>query len=83
MVFTMNTITLKDVPPALHSSLKARARENGRSLNREVLVTLENALRSKPLDVETLANRARTVRESAGVYVTRDDLTAMKNKGRA
>jgi hypothetical protein len=52
-------------------------------LNREVLVTLENALRSKPLDVETLANRARTVRESAGVYVTRDDLTAMKNKGRA
>lgn len=78
----MNTITLKDVQPALHQSLKARAREHGRSLNREILAVLESAIRCEPLDAETIASRARAVRESAGVYVTRADLTAFKNRGR-
>ena len=79
----MNTITLKDVPPALHKSLKARARENGRSLNREVLVTLENALRSKPFSAENIATRAKALREEAGIYVTQPDLISLKNKGRS
>lgn len=78
----MNTITLKDVQPALHQSLKARAREHGRSLNREILAVLENAIRCESLDVETIASRARAVRESAGVYVTRADLVTFKNRGR-
>jgi plasmid stability protein len=81
--FIMKTITLKDVPPALHQSLKARAREHGRSLNREILVSLESLLRCEPLDAEALAQRAREAREAAGVYVTRVDLAAFKDKGRS
>ena len=78
----MNTITLKDVPPMLHKALKTRAREHGRSLNREILAALENTVRCESLDAESLANRARAVRESAGGYVTRADLAAFKNRGR-
>lgn len=39
----MPAITLKDIPRALHRDLKARAKANRRSLNQEVIVTLESA----------------------------------------
>ena len=35
------TITLKNVPPALHRSLKKQAKLNKRSLNQEALTVLE------------------------------------------
>jgi plasmid stability protein len=37
------TITLKDIPRNLHRALKSRARTNRRSLNQEVIATLEAA----------------------------------------
>ena len=39
--FHMATLTLKDVPPKLHSALRKRAEKNRRSLNQEVLFCLE------------------------------------------
>ena len=39
--FPMATLTLKDVPPKLHSALRKRAEKNRRSLNQEVLFCLE------------------------------------------
>jgi plasmid stability protein len=38
------TITLKNVPPEIHRSLKERARRNNRSLNQEVILALESSL---------------------------------------
>ncbi len=46
MVPIMNgaTITLKNVPPALHRSLKEQAKKHKRSLNQEAIHCLEGAL---------------------------------------
>ena len=38
------TITLKNVPPELHRSLKESARRNKRSLNQEAIHVLESSL---------------------------------------
>ena len=38
------TITLKNVPPALHRSLKELAKKHKRSLNQEAIFCLEGAL---------------------------------------
>jgi len=40
----MAAITLKAIPLRLHQQLKSRARKNRRSLNQEVLATLEAAV---------------------------------------
>lgn len=45
----MPTMTIKNIPKVLYKRLKQRAAENRRSLNSEVIVSLENpwvALRS-------------------------------------
>jgi plasmid stability protein len=51
-VFTMATLTLKDVPPKLHSALRKRAEKNRRSLNQEVLFCLERIAGLTVLDDE-------------------------------
>ncbi len=40
----MVSITLKDIPDSIHRTLKQRARLHHRSLNKEVLATIEEAL---------------------------------------
>jgi antitoxin FitA len=78
----MNTITIKDVPPAVHRTLKSRAKAHGRSLNKEIITTLESTLHGSPIDATTVGRHARAVRETMGVYLTQKDLTALKNEGR-
>ncbi|MEM7391297.1 MAG: plasmid stability protein [Verrucomicrobiota bacterium] len=50
----MATITLKDIPPALHSALKHRAKQNGRSLNKEALACLESVVHPSKVDVTSM-----------------------------
>lgn len=50
----MKTITLKDIPPRVHTALKQRARQHGRSLNKEVLACLEMAVAPTRVDVHAL-----------------------------
>jgi plasmid stability protein len=78
----MSTITLKDVPAAVHANFRSRAKAHGRSLNKEIIVTLESALHSTAIDAATIGQHARAVRESMGVYLTQKDLDAFKNTGR-
>ena len=78
----MNTITLKDVPPAVHRALKSRAKAHGRSLNKEIITTLESTLHGSSIDATAVGKHARAVRETMGVYLTQKDLTALKNAGR-
>ena len=78
----MSTITLKDIPPVIHQTLKSRAKTHGRSLNKEILATLETSLQSTRLDAGSLLTRARAVRETMGIYITEQDLTMFKNEGR-
>lgn len=78
----MSTITIRDVPPAVHRSLKSRARAHGRSLNREIIVTLESILHGAAIDAKAVGTHARAVRETMGVYLTQEDLVRLKNTGR-
>ena len=78
----MSTITIKNVPPVLHRAFKARANAHGRSLNKEIIATLENTLRSTLIDGSAVGMRARAIREEMGVYLTQEDLTALKKAGR-
>ncbi len=70
----MPSITLKELPARLHEQLKRRATANHRSLNREVIATLEEALAgnhataanvSQPLAARTSFARSIKVAELA------------------
>ena len=78
----MSTITIKNVPPTVHRTLKSRAKAHGRSLNREIITTLEHTLHGAPIDATAIGKHARAVRETMGVYLSRKDLTSLKNAGR-
>jgi plasmid stability protein len=78
----MSTITLKDVPPEIHRSLKDRAQVHGRSLNKEIIVTLESIVHGAAIDAKAVGKHARAVRETLGVYLTQKDLARLKNAGR-
>ena len=52
--FIMATITLKNIPDELHLILKDRAKRHGRSLNKEVIVCLEESIAPKPVDINSL-----------------------------
>ena len=41
--YVMTTITIRNVPSAIHMALERRAEAHGRSLNKEILATLRGA----------------------------------------
>src|SRR5687767_4239387 len=75
-------VTIKDLPARIHRKLKRRAGANKRSLNREVIDILEQAVQSTPLDVEaTLAEFARLRGRIQGPALTEAMLREAKNQG--
>jgi antitoxin FitA len=56
----MPTITLKNLPQELHRELKNRARAHHRSLNKEVIATLQGVTtKTFQLDTEAMIRDAR------------------------
>jgi len=78
----MATITIKNIPDEIYEKIKQSARLHRRSINNEIIHYLEQILEPKPLDKETLLQRARAVREKAGIYLTEKELKKLKNQGR-
>ena len=78
----MSSITLKNVPPEIHATLKSRAKAHGRSLNKEIIASLEGIIHSGRVNADAIINHARKVRETTEVYLTQDNLTEFKNAGR-
>lgn len=60
----MKSITLKDIPVAVHSALKQRAKLHGRSLNKEALACLEMAVAPTRVDTHALLFEMRKHRAS-------------------
>jgi len=57
-------ITLKNIPADLHRKLKKRAKEHHRSLNREILATLQGAAnQSLRIEPAALIREARAIRK--------------------
>ena len=78
----MATLTLKDLPVDLHRKLKARAEQNGRSLNREVIECLEASFRAERIDVDARIEEARAIRQSLTHHLTDREITRLKRQGR-
>jgi hypothetical protein len=79
----MPTITVKNIPTDLYQRLKQSAEANRRSINSEVIVCIERAVRSRKVDPETILTRARKLRENTGDHlITEDEFTQAKIAGR-
>ena len=79
----MPTLTIKNIPTDLYDRLKEKAALHHRSLNSEVIVCLERALRSERIEPEEILARARHLRgKTAGHVLTDRELTKAKNEGR-
>jgi len=76
----MASLMIRDLPPELHERLKERARVNRRSLGKEALVILEEALgmRGWPPSIEELDN----LRISGPKPLTQDLLDEARESGR-
>ena len=80
---TMVNFTVKGIPDDLYEKLKLRAREHRRSVNSELIVVLELALRHGLRDPTEVLARADAVRGGLAVPpYTQASLTAARLKGR-
>ena len=80
----MATLTLKSVPDELYAQLKARAERHRRSLNREAITCLEQAVRaSADRDPQSVLAALRAARlRLRGIHVTDKQLAAARHEGR-
>jgi plasmid stability protein len=79
----MPNITLKNIPRDLHRALKSRAKAHHRSLNKEVIATLQIATsNTAPLDAQKLIAEAREMRRKFTRQVTPEEIQAWKIAGR-
>ncbi len=79
----MATITLKDIPRPIHAALKHRAKQHGRSLNKEALACLETAVAPAKIDVEALLLEIQRYRSSLPGRLNDRLLEEAKTMGRA
>ena len=76
-------LTLKDVPPALHARLRARAERHRRSLSREAIACLEAGVPAEPVDVDALLSQARAARRRVHRTVPGGTIRRQVNTGRS
>lgn len=77
----MPSITVKNIPHALHEGLKSAAMRNRRSLQNEILVCLELAVEKTPPSKSELLIVADELREKLP-WVDHDQLDQFKRAGR-
>ena len=79
----MPTLTIKGMPDPLYLRLKQRAAEHRRSLNSEILVTLEQVIAAAPPDPNALLARVDAIRNKLRVTpLTEARLRTAKAHGR-
>jgi plasmid stability protein len=82
----MANLTVKGIPDELHAQIKRRAGENHRSMNREILQILEEAMERAPQtrpDAEEILQRLRTFRgKMHGPGLTPEEIDRAIDEGR-
>ena len=80
----MPTLTIKNIPEDLYLQLKQSAKINHRSINSEVIVCIEQAVRSSRVTPEAILTKARKLREATISYSVNDsEFTQAKLMGRS
>lgn len=79
----MPNLTLKNVPSELHRTLKNQAKAHHRSLNKEVIATLQASTESAPANgVAQQLAEAREMRSRCKRRVTLKEIQAWRIEGR-
>ena len=79
----MPTITLKDIPRPLHRDLKKRAAAHHRSLNKEVIATLQAATgAATSVDAAALKEEALAARSQFSRMMTAKEIRSWTKQGR-
>ena len=79
----MPSLTIKNVPDDLYKRLKESANQHRRSVNSEVIVCLERALRSKRVDPEAFLTRVDALHKQVSLTPLTDEvLMRAKEDGR-
>jgi len=78
-----STMTIKNIPQNLYEMLKQNAAINHRSINKEVIALIEDALSVKKVSPEDFLVSVRRLREKTKkVELTDDFIDQAKNEGR-
>lgn len=82
--FAMNkTLTIKNMPEKLYKRLKASAKANHRSLNKEIIACVEKAAPAKRMTPKEILASVNAFREKwKGPPITDEFLNWAKNEGR-
>ncbi len=75
-------ITIKDVPEHLHAHLKEAADRDGRSINKQIIYTLERAILSRKVDRTETIEKIRSLREQIADEVDVSDMEQIINQDR-
>ena len=75
------TLTLKNIPAALHARLKESAERNRRSLNSEILVRLESTLAAPVVDRQARLRELKAFTDKQA-FVDHDLIDKFKRQGR-
>lgn len=79
----MATLTIKNIPDKIYQGLKQQALLHRRSLNSEVIISLEQVLGRKEADPSAVLSKARKVRaKSVKFHLTEKILVSAKKQGR-
>ena len=77
------TITLKNIPDDLYERIKAAAGLERRSINSQIIISLEQAFLPRQVDLAEHLAKARLLREKTAHYVLDDaEIEAAKQTGR-
>ncbi len=80
----MATLTIKNIPDEIYNQLKQQAILHRRSLNKEVIISLEQALHKKQINPNVIMTKARKLRaKTTKFHLTEKILKTAKDKGRS
>lgn len=79
----MATVTVKNIPDALYERLKSVAEINRRSINSEIIVCIENTIKSRNINLDEVIENARQLRKlTAGHLIGDEEFNQAKAEGR-
>ena len=69
----MYSITVKNIPTDIYQNLKRSAKANRRSINSEIILIIEEAVKSKKIEPAEFLVRTRELRDRTSNYTITDD----------